>query len=102
MVADLTSYKGTLDQGGAHLVTVIEAIQAACLVVERLYAYAHLTYDQDSTNSASQVLNARAMQLYSKLAEAIAFFDPELLSLPSETLEAYFQETPEFLPSVLG
>ena len=95
MVADLTSYKGTLDQGGAHLVTVIEAIQAACLVVERLYAYAHLTYDQDSTNSAAQVLNARAMQLYSKLAEAIAFFDPELLSLPSETLEAYFQETPE-------
>ena len=95
MVADLASFKGTLDQGGAHLVTVIEAIQAACLVVERLYAYAHLTYDQDSTNSAAQVLNARAMQLYSKLAEAIAFFDPELLSLPAETLEAYFQETPE-------
>ena len=53
MVADLTSYKGTLNQGGAHLVTVIEAIQVACLVVGRLYAYAYLIYDQDSTNSAS-------------------------------------------------
>ncbi len=39
----------------APIVTVIGAIQAACLVVERL-CLPYLTYDQDSMYSAAQVI----------------------------------------------
>ncbi len=69
MVADLTSYKGALDRW--RPVTVIEAIQAACLVVERLYAYAHKPIKIHSI-AAQESLELCS---FSKLAEAF-----ELLS----------------------
>ena len=91
-VAELAKLPGTLHQSAAALADALEAIFAASIQVERVYTYAHLMYDQDSTNSHSQVMNGRALQLYSAFSQAVAFFDPELLAIDEAVLANYMED----------
>lgn len=58
----------------------------------RLYTYAHMRYDQDTTNSFYQGLNDRIKSLYSQASSALAFIVPEILSVDEEKLKDFLQE----------
>src|SRR5699024_12165719 len=60
--------------------------------VENLYVYSHLKNDQDTGNNTYQAMNNRAMTLATNAAAATSWFDPELLTLPEEKLEKYFED----------
>lgn len=83
---NLNAIKGTLGESADQLAGAIEIILDSQRTMSNLYVYAHLKNDQDQTNSTYQTIDARASQLYSQFAEAIAFFEPELLAIPQDTL----------------
>lgn len=60
--------------------------------VERLYVYAHMHQDEDTTNTTYQALTQKAKKLSVDAGEALSFITPELLSLPDEKLDAYIAD----------
>ena len=56
--------------------------------LEKLYCYAALRHDEDTRAEDAQSMYARVNGKYVKLITALSFAQPEILSLPEETLAA--------------
>ena len=63
--------------------------------IERMFCYARMRQDEDGSDAAAQTLLARIQSLAVRASSAGAFLQPELLSLPTETLEA-LKSAPDF------
>ena len=63
--------------------------------VERMFTYARMRQDEDGGDAAAQTLLARIQSLATRAASAGAFLQPELLSLPEQTLEG-LKNDPDF------
>lgn len=61
----------------------------------KLYAYSHMRYDQDTTNSFYQGLDDRMKNLYAQAASSLAFVVPELLSIEEEKVNGFLNEKEE-------
>jgi oligoendopeptidase F len=61
----------------------------------RLYTYAHMRYDQDTTNSFYQGLDDRIKNLYSQAGSALAYIVPEILAVEEEKIKGFLQEKEE-------
>lgn len=85
-------YKGTLQNGSAAFLAGIELLLDIYRKIEVIYVYAHLKNDQDTTNTTYQGLYARASSLLAQASEAVAWFEPEVLSLEDDTIWNYFKE----------
>ncbi|HVI20843.1 MAG TPA: M3 family oligoendopeptidase, partial [Bacillus sp. (in: firmicutes)] len=75
-----------------------DALQYQDQLLERLgklYAYSHMRYDQDTTNSFYQGLDDRMKNLYSQAASNLAFIVPELLSIDEGRLKGFLSEKVE-------
>lgn len=91
-VEGLKELEGTLGESPESLAKAIEIYFDTLREVENLYVYAHLVNDQDQTVSASQALEAKALQLYSEFGQNVAFFQPELLAIPEDQLESFIDQ----------
>ena len=88
-------YKGTLNQGASQFLDAIEFVLSVYRQTEIIYVYAHLKNDQDTGNTEYQSLYARASSLFSKVSEAVSWFEPEILQLSDERIWQYFKEEPK-------
>lgn len=88
-------HKGTLDQGASQFLNAIEFVLRVYRQTEVIYVYAHLKNDQDTENTDYQALYARASSLFSKVSEAVSWFEPEILQLSDDQIWQYFKEEPK-------
>ncbi|MBA1325233.1 oligoendopeptidase F [Enterococcus faecium] len=88
-------HKGTLDQGASQFLNAIEFVLRVYRQTEVIYVYAHLKNDQDTGNTDYQALYARASSLFSKVSEAVSWFEPEILQLSDDQIWLYFKEEPK-------
>jgi oligoendopeptidase F len=93
-VPELESLQGTLAQSGEALWNVLQKRDELYEELERLYVYASMRKDEDTTNSFYQGLADRAMQLYIRVSMASSFIEPELLALPQSTLDQFLNDVP--------
>lgn len=91
-VKKVEQYKGTLQNGSEAFLNGIELLLDIYRKIEVIYVYAHLKNDQDTTNTTYQALYARASSLLAQASEAVAWFEPEVLSLDDDTIWNYFKE----------
>ncbi|MBV9713071.1 MAG: oligoendopeptidase F [Ktedonobacteraceae bacterium] len=94
-IPELEALKGTLDQSGEALLTVLRKRDELYEEVETLYTYASMRRDEDTTNGFYQGMADRIMQLVVRISTAAAYIEPEILALPQETLDRFLQETLE-------
>lgn len=92
---EVKEYEGTLSKGAKEFQEAYETILDLSRSISSVYVYAHLKSDQDTGNGTYQALNDRARLLATKTGEATSWFEPEVLSLPEETLSGYFKENEE-------
>src|SRR5690625_2238479 len=85
MVPQLGEFKGRLGESAETLYELLQLKDEISVKLGRLYTYAHMRYDQDTTNSFYQGLNDRASQLLTMISNAASFVTPELLSIAEET-----------------
>lgn len=85
----LSKYAGHVGDSADVLKEALEADLAVERQFEKVYVYAHQIYDQDTTNQKYSAYNARVQGLYAELSANTAFFQPEVLALSNETLDAY-------------
>ena len=80
----LKDYAGKLGGGSATLLAFIKADEAVSLELERLYVYANMKSHEDLRESKPMELAGLAESLTVKYAASVAFFEPEILSLPHD------------------
>ncbi|MFD3447347.1 oligoendopeptidase F [Microbacteriaceae bacterium 4G12] len=95
MLPKLTEFKGKLGNSANDLLALFQYQDDVSLRLGKLYTYAHMRYDQDTTNSFYQAYNERATNLYTQAASLMAYIVPEILSISEETLKAFLEENKE-------
>lgn len=86
-------YQGRLVSSGKVLLKGLDLIMDIQEVVSRLYAYAHMRQDEDTSNQTYQALFNRAQTLYNRVASTTSFMVPEILTLSREEVERYIEDT---------
>lgn len=94
-IPELEALKGKLEESGKALFEVLQARDAAFEQMEKLFVYASMRKDEDTTNSTYQGMYDQAMQLYVRATTAISFIEPEILALPQAKQDQFIQDYPE-------
>ncbi|WP_096189379.1 oligoendopeptidase F [Evansella halocellulosilytica] len=92
MLPKLQQYKGSLGNSADTLYEALQYQDDISKKLGKLYTYAHMRYDQDTTNSFYQGLDDRASQLLSQVTNAASFVTPELLSISEETIANFLKD----------
>ncbi|MGY3765644.1 oligoendopeptidase F [Vagococcus vulneris] len=92
LIAKSKEYQGTLKNGSAAFLSALDYILSVYRQVEKIYVYAHLKNDQDTADTEYQALYARASTLAAQAGEAVAWFQPELLTLSDDEIAGYFDD----------
>lgn len=95
MLPKIEEYKGKLAESAETLYHLLQFENELTVKVGKLYTYAHMRYDEDTTNSFYQGLNDRANQLLSLVSNATSFVVPEILAIPEEKIKQFLSEYPE-------
>ncbi|CAG9622837.1 oligoendopeptidase F [Sutcliffiella rhizosphaerae] len=95
MIAKIKDYEGNLSKSGSTLYDALQYQDSISSRLGKLYTYAHMRYDQDTTNSYYQGLNDRASNLYTQVASALSFVVPEILIMEEAEIDKFLQEKEE-------
>lgn len=97
LVGKLASYRGKLGGSSRDLLDCLKLRdQISLLTGERLYAYARLRQDEDTTNNAYQALTGQAQALLTEASAASAYIEPEILAIPDERLAQFRRQEKGF------
>ncbi|MEW6308488.1 MAG: oligoendopeptidase F [Bacillota bacterium] len=101
---DFAEVKGLLPQAGAWMERGLASAAnlAECLalrdkagtVMDRLFGYAHMRRDEDTTHSGHQAMAERAAALNADFGQAFAFLRPAILAIPAEELSRFLEDEP--------
>ena len=85
-IDDVPKLSGTLINSADTLLTITELELALMQRVEKLYVYASMKNDQDTTVSLYQEYQAKVTGLYAKFSEAFAFLRTRIYEPISRTV----------------
>ena len=89
-----SSFAGHLLDSAKNLLEATELYMSLMRRLEKIYVYASMKNDQDTTVGLYQEYNAKASNLYSQLSEAFAYFEPEFMALEAEKLVSFKEQEP--------
>ena len=92
LIAGVLAFRGRLAESAAVLREALDAAYTARLILERIAVYTRLSYDEDTTNAQNQALLDEASSIGIRAGQQLAWFDPELLAIPEETLDTYLAD----------
>lgn len=85
-------FEGHLLDSAASLLKITQTELDVERRLEKLYVYASMKNDQDTTVAKYQEYQAKAMNLYAQCSQAYAFYEPELMALTQEKLADFIAE----------
>ncbi|WP_347295503.1 oligoendopeptidase F [Enterocloster bolteae] len=88
-ISEYASYKGRLARSADTLYACLLFDDKLSQKIERLYVYARMRSDEDTTVQRYQDMFSRAQTLSYRAAENSSFLVPEILSMDRELLEQY-------------
>ena len=91
---EAAAYQGRLGGSAQTLLEYLELMEKTGVQVESLFVYAMLRHDEDTANPTYQAMRGRCMSFLTRLNSASAFAGPELVGIPEETLNGFYQELP--------
>ncbi len=94
-IEEFKRFQGTLSNDAATLVTAFKAMDEMGALSYRVWYFASLQYDEDQRNND---INARRQQvqiLFARQAQASSWFNPEVLSIPLDTIRGWMEENSE-------
>ena len=77
-------FRGRLGRTARDLFEALEFEKGLSLKLERLYSYASLQTSEDGSNTEFLAREAQLDNLYTRIGEASAFFDPEIQAISDE------------------
>ena len=89
LLADFLKCKGKLAHSPRILLEALEADDRLSLILERLYVYAHLKADEDTSDSQGQARLDRIRAKETEISGECSFFQPELLAMDEHRFQEY-------------
>lgn len=102
MMADYAALQGTLNDGPGQILKANRMGDDLGKLAAKLYRFAAL---HSVTNTADNEIAAKVQRvriLFSKFGTTMAWFSPEMLEIPWNTMEQWLTETPELEPYAFG
>lgn len=94
VISNFTDYQGKLAESADQLYNLLVLQDQVSERLGKLYTYAHMRYDQDTTNSFYQAINAKAENLLTQFSSAMSFIVPEILQMGEKTLAEFYDKKP--------
>lgn len=94
-INDITRYKGILVKSASNLLGYLKLSNELERKLYKLYYYANLKNDQDTTNTKYQAMLGKVKNLLTKFEELDAYAQPELMSIDYSIIEKYYEEEKE-------
>jgi oligoendopeptidase F len=91
----LAEFKGKLGSSAANLLGLINLRDRIGQIIEKLWSYAHLRADEDTTVSSNKALRERARQLFVDFGAAMAYVDAEMLAIDTSVMHGFLCESAE-------
>jgi oligoendopeptidase F len=88
-IHEYNNFEGKLHQSFSIFLQAIEFDLSISRSLDRLFTYAHLKSDEDTTNQDAQAILQKAHSLYQRVSEASSFLVPEIQSIPDPIMSNY-------------
>ena len=95
MENDFSNFEGNLGKNGKTLLQCLKLNDEVGIKLDKLWSYAARKSDQDLGNTENQALRQRIQGLYTKIANATAFINPEILTISEKKLNKFIQKNEE-------
>ncbi|NLG82751.1 MAG: oligoendopeptidase F [Bacilli bacterium] len=94
-IPNLTKYQGRLGESAQTLYELLQLNDDLGMRLGKIHAYAHMRYDQDTTNSFYQGMFQETQSIVTQYFSAISFITPEILKVGEEKINEFFNALPE-------
>lgn len=94
-IEEFKALKGTLSDGAEAFLHMLKSYENINYLFERQMVYANQRYHQDTTNAFYQQMSGEVQIMGTMLGESLSWLEPEILSLPENTIQGYFEKMPE-------
>ena len=92
---ELAAFQGRMGDSAENLYQAMHLDDEIGRIGGMAYSYASRCSDVDTTNTENQALVMQVRTLFVSLGEKTAFMTPEILAIPEEKLEQFYQDKPE-------
>jgi len=92
---ELAAFEGKLGASAAQLAAGLKLRDDLEVTLGKLFSYAHMKRDEDTTQPAAQALYDRVVGLYARFSTAAAFFTPEIVALDPAEVERWLRDEPQ-------
>ncbi|MGE4453614.1 MAG: oligoendopeptidase F [Sphaerochaeta sp.] len=91
-IEEAVKLKGSLKEGKESFLKTMRWYEETGILTENVYNWAFLNYASDASDNNNVKRYSLASSLVSQLSAAMAFFDPELLSIEDDVIQAYLAD----------
>lgn len=91
----ISAFRGRLSTSARTLLEFLQLGETISVAFDSLYGYAQRRSDEDTAVSKYQGMSSKAISLMVAVDAAGSFETPELLAIPDEKLDQFYQELPE-------
>jgi oligoendopeptidase F len=95
LLPSLTAYQGRLKEGPQVLLEAIQKLEEVGTLLGKIGTYASNASSVDTFDQAATARAGQARSLGAKAGAAMAFFDPELMSIGFDTLKSWMKSAPD-------
>ena len=90
----ISAFAGHLGESAGKLLAFFRLEDEVDVLAGKVYGYASLSSDVDLSNSHTQSMVGKARNAMIALSRAGAFRSPEIMAIPEETINRFYQEEP--------
>ncbi|MEE3343086.1 MAG: oligoendopeptidase F [Bacilli bacterium] len=94
-IKDFIKYENKMATNAKLFYQTLDEYFSITRLVEKLYVYTNLLFDEDTGNNIHQALNVKVNNLYNKLVKASYFITPTILKKDYSEIEKYYKEEPK-------
>ncbi|MEW9674957.1 oligoendopeptidase F [Lentibacillus sp. L22] len=94
-IPKIEDFQGKLAESAQTLYDVLKTQDDLSLRLGKLFTYAHMRYDEDTTNSFYQAINQKAENVLTLASSSMSFIVPEILSIDEATIKKFVDELEE-------
>jgi oligoendopeptidase F len=94
-IGTFAARRGTLGSGADALLEAFRAMDDMGALSYRVWYYASLRYDEDQRNNEQNARRQQVQILFARQQQASAWFHPELLTVPLDTIRQWMDARPE-------
>src|SRR5699024_10420373 len=88
----IEKFQGKIADSPQNLYDVLQLQDQLLERLGKLFTYAHMRYDQDTTNSKYQAMDSKAENVLTKASSSMSYIVPEILEMDEEKLRGFLDE----------